>query len=478
MKHLRWLCLLLVVIMSVTMLASCKTVDEEEGATAGEWVEVEDDDTKEPDDKDDPVDEPDDKDDPTDEPDDKDDPTDEPDDKDDPADEPDDKDDPSNEDPSKNPSDDPSNEDPSDDPSEEEPSDEPIFEDDELEQFDPKTAEPVKDDGSGTKIRFLSQNIKHSGGSYGVVGDGTSISKINRLNRFTTMVKKYDPDIIMEQEARAATIDFFENNPYFSQVYDICWTWRNPSPSMDGGRQTEPILWKTSKYKELEKGYMWTSETPDRPSKSYDADADYGDVNCWVKVKDKQTGSVFTAYCVHYAHTGQVSQIKSFQQYLRIVEKMKPDEYLFAGGDYNVQYRTEKYYTMMDWSLIVDLRDVALNLWEHDLCELGEMNGSFIGSAFDNNVANVANPGGSRQIDHLMAKYNPKMTIDYYGNDYGRYACPEEGAQEGWISDHYALIVDVRIDTNVDYSQYMMPHDYGDGPLYWRESNVPAKVLG
>ena len=339
--------------------------------------------------------------------------------------------------------------------------------------FDPSVT-PVAKETSGTKIRFLSQNIKHSGGKYGEVGDGTSISKINRMNRFTTMVKKYDPDIIMEQEARNATIDFFETDPYFSQVYDMEWTWRNPY-GIPGGEQTEPILWKTSKYKVLDQGHWWTSETPDRPSKSYDAEADYGDVNCWVKVQDKQTKEVFTAYCIHYAHTGKVAQIKSFQQYLRMVKKLKADEYLFMGGDFNVTYRSEKYEEMMDWDVIVDLRDVALNLWEHDLCELGEMNGSFIGGAYDRNEPSVANPGGSNQIDHLMAKYHPKMTVDFYGLDYDRYANPEKGAQQGWISDHYALIVDVRIGTETDYSQYLMKHRYGDGPVYWRKANEPTK---
>ncbi len=465
MKKMRWLSLLLILVLAVTMIAGCaKAPKEEEGATTGEFVEVidKDDDDQKPSDNNDPDDG-------------DDEPSDRPGDDEPGNNEPGD-DEPGNNEPGNNePGDDePGNNEPGDGDPSDEPGDDEIIVDQDAEYFDPAST-PVAKETSGTKIRFLSQNIKHAGGQYGEVGDGTSISKINRMNRFTTMVKKYDPDIIMEQEARAATIDFFtKKSPYFSALYDICWTWRNPY-GIAGGEQTEPILWKKDKYKVLDKGYMWTNEKQTEPGKSYDAEADYGDVNCWVKVQDKKTKDVFTAYCVHYAHTGKVAQIKSFQQYLSLVDKMKADEYLFAGGDYNVTYRTEKYETMMDWSKIVDLRDVALNLWEHDLCELGEMNGSFIGGAFDRNEPTVTNPGGGAQIDHLMAKYHPKMAVDYYGLDYDRYENIAEGAQKGWISDHYALIVDVRINTETDYSQYMKKHDYGTGPVYWRKSNEPAK---
>lgn len=342
-----------------------------------------------------------------------------------------------------------------------------------------KEPEPMTKEKSGTEIVFLSQNIKHSGGKLGTVGDGTGISKACRLPRFRTMVKKYDPDVIMQQEARQATIDFFTKDPYMSQIYATQWTWRNPDPTVAGGHQAEPILYKKSKYTLVDSGHMWTSNTPDRPSKSFDAEADYGDVNSWVKLKDKETGSVFTAYCIHYAHTGNMAQILSFQLYINMVEKMKADEYLFMGGDFNVTYRsTDKYEMMMEWDKILDLRDVAMNMYQDGLTTLGAMNGSFIGSAFDKNLPTVDNPGGGKQIDFLMAKYNPHMAIDYYGFDYGRYAAPEEGVKEGWISDHYALVVKLRIDTEPDYSQYMHKHDYGDNPVYFNRDVVTESIAG
>ena len=335
--------------------------------------------------------------------------------------------------------------------------------------------EPITKESSGTGITFLSQNIIHAGGTLGSVGDGTTNSLINRLHRFKTLVKTHEPDVIFLQEARSGTIQFCQTDPYFAQNYTLQWAWRNPDPAMAGGRQAEPVLYKTAKYEQLDAGHMWTSYTPWQPSKSYDADADYGDINSWVQLKDKQTGSVFYAYCVHYAHTGEQAQILSFKQYLALCEKLEEDEYLFAGGDYNVIYRSEKYMEMMNWDIMVDLRDVAMNMYYDGLCELGEMNGSFDGGPYNKNVMSDNPGGGLKQIDHIMFKNRPNVAVDYYGFDYTRYADLSAGVQEGWISDHLALVAKVRIDTDVDYSRYHMRHHYGENPVYFRAYELPQR---
>ncbi|MBQ7936731.1 MAG: hypothetical protein IJ333_10375, partial [Clostridia bacterium] len=56
----------------------------------------------------------------------------------------------------------------------------------------------------------------------------------------------------------------------------------------------------------------------------------------------------------------------------------------------------------------------------------------------------------------------------YYGFDYTTYDNKEEGIQAGYISDHWGLVVKVRIDTDVDYSAYQAePYDYPNNDYYF-----------
>ena len=115
----------------------------------------------------------------------------------------------------------------------------------------------------------------------------------------------------------------------------------------------------------------------------------------------------------------------------------------------------------MEWDKMIDLRDMALNMQEDGLTEVGNTNGSLCttyetGETQDYHDEDTKH--GTRSIDHLMAKPNPHMAVDFWGINWEGYEVPEEKVKFGYVSDHYGLVVKVRIGTTADYSQYQVEH--------------------
>ncbi len=454
MKYLRWISLMLVFVMVLTCVAGCKGAEEEEFGVTDSQIgstdsgkdpsdEKEDDPQKPttPDKNDDPKEDqnPETPEDPE-----------EPKDPEDPK-EPDEKDEPK--DPQK-----PDNSQPED-----------PQKPDDSEEDDPDEWKTMEKESSGVPITFMMQNIFH-GGNDTIETSSTDQYKLgNRMARWRSMVKANDPDIIFVQESRTGQIDFFDKDPYMSQVYDFTYHYRMESKAEAGGLQAEPVLYKTSKFKKLDEGYFWLSETPTIPSVSFDSTAQTGHICNWVKLQEKSSGIVMYAYCVHIDPYGKSCPHRSMELYYEKAALAKEDEYVFFGGDFNQIYRNDYYNMMMDdWTKVFDFRDMAMYLYKDGLCELGGM-GSSKNDAWKNETVPQANGDGG-QIDYLMGKPMPHMTIDYYGFDYAVYNDTAAGVPDGHISDHWGLVVKMRLDTDPDYSQYQRkPYDYDDGTNYQNE---------
>ncbi|MBQ8600418.1 MAG: hypothetical protein IJ407_03435 [Clostridia bacterium] len=450
MKMKKWIALLLIALMTLTMVCSCKSNKDDGGSTAAidDFVEQDDTDINDDDinstpakDDDEPADE--DTKEPADDKNDEDSKEDESaDDKKDEA--ADGKEDSPTDEDSKDPADD-QNEEPADD----------------------KTA-PVEKESSGVKIKMLSQNLKTSGNQKNVLIENTRTGIYFRTRRFKSLVKAQDPDIIFAQECTPAWIEYFQEDEYFKNTYTMVWHYAAEGVTAVTVPSCTPVLYKTAKYEELNQGYFWLSETPKSQSLSFGAtsEGDYR-ISSWVKLKVKGSDEEFYCYSTHYALGDAESVIPSTQLYIDLFNEMDPDAYAFVGGDMNTYYRQAGYQGMMDFSAILDLRDMAMNMYDDSLCTLGGMgsghNLAFEAEAADLPAVNYKTP----QIDYIMAKPNPNMALDYYGFDYTTYGNTDENVQPGHISDHFGLVAEVRINTNADYSQYQVEHDYGNNPVYF-----------
>ena len=330
---------------------------------------------------------------------------------------------------------------------------------------------PITKEESGTPITFLMQNLRTAGNQTGLdinERSGGDLNLYRRKYRFKQLVLKQDPDVILAQECTQGWLDFFQTDEYFAKTYTVLWVWRSKDGSV---MQATPLLYKTKKYTMMESGHFWFSETPKTPSPSHGytmADGEGHFRPCtWAKLKDKSTGAVFYAYSIHMDAGNDTCGTKSMNQIFELFEKIGKDAYAFLGGDFNFGFRDKYYDLAVDTEYQVDLQNMAANMKEDGLCEIGGANGSLhtkydqeddpetpLAENYFHGIFPDPNPGRKRQLDHIFAKIHPHMAVDYWGFDYTDYEDPAHQVEQGYISDHYGLVCKVRIGTEPDYSRY------------------------
>ena len=79
----------------------------------------------------------------------------------------------------------------------------------------------------------------------------------------------------------------------------------------DGKEKGEysPILYRKNKFVLVKSGYFWLSQTPDKPSKGWDAACER--IATWVLLKEKNTGKKVFIMNTHFDHIGEVARRES-----------------------------------------------------------------------------------------------------------------------------------------------------------------------
>lgn len=131
--------------------------------------------------------------------------------------------------------------------------------------------------------------------------DGHAICE--RAPRLHAAIAPIDPDVIGLQEYRPKWEEHIEK--YFGEQYELFNQYRSvESP------ESAPILWKRDKFRCLDKGYFWLSDTPDVESSGWDERFNCHRICEWVILEEKESGKCFTFMNTHYGF-GDAGQIKS-----------------------------------------------------------------------------------------------------------------------------------------------------------------------
>lgn len=104
----------------------------------------------------------------------------------------------------------------------------------------------------------------------------------------------------------------------------------------DGKRGDEhsAIFYKTTRFKLLDSGDFWLSETPDKPSKGWDATC-CNRICSWAKFEDLQTKIIFFFFNVHFDHEGKVARRESANLILQRIRNIAEDYPVICVGDFN-----------------------------------------------------------------------------------------------------------------------------------------------
>ena len=164
-------------------------------------------------------------------------------------------------------------------------------------------------------------------------------------------VRKADPDTLGVQEAHYDWIKtLFAGLP----AYDFVGVGRDDGKT-DG--EFSAVFYKKDKFRALDSGSFWLSETPDIPGvKGWDAACVR--VCSWVKLEEKATGKQFVHFNTHLDHVGLVAMQKGAELVTAKAAAICPDLPAFFTGDFNVTPDSAPYRTVIEAGF-ADARNLA-----------------------------------------------------------------------------------------------------------------------
>ena len=247
------------------------------------------------------------------------------------------------------------------------------------------------------EIKYISYNIRNSRAN-----DGDNAWDI-RKSATKEMIEREQPDIFGLQEAYIEQLQYIDNNfPNYSRV----------GVGRDDGKEEGEFMavyYRNDKFKLLDSGDFWLSETPDECSMGWDAACRR--IVTWAKLKDIESKKVFYAFNTHLDHVGEVAREQSIllivDRINKIVKKDKAP--VFLSGDFNSNVNSAIF-------------DPLKNIMKDSRAILPE-------SEWIPTYNNYGN-GNDAMIDYIFYKNAEVLDFKTLNGDYGK----------PYISDHYPVM--------------------------------------
>ena len=173
------------------------------------------------------------------------------------------------------------------------------------------------------ELKVMSYNIR-----MGTANDGTNSWEF-RCPATIEMLNDQKPDVFGVQEAFEYQIKFIE---------EFCRDYKSVGVGRDDGKKKGEfmsIFWNKKTVSLLKWGTFWLSDTPEVPSKGWDAQCMR--TATWALMKDKKTGNKFYFVNTHLDHRGAEARKNGLKMVLERIATMNPESYpMVLTGDFNV----------------------------------------------------------------------------------------------------------------------------------------------
>ena len=148
----------------------------------------------------------------------------------------------------------------------------------------------------------------------------------NRKALVNSLIRKYDFDIFGTQEGTKTHLTDITADGNYAYI----------GISRDGGETGEysAIVYKPSRFRVLEKGNFWYSETPEVPGKGWDATC-CNRICSWGKFLDLLSGREFYFFNSHFDHQGTTARLESAKLLLSRIKSIAGNYPVISTGDYN-----------------------------------------------------------------------------------------------------------------------------------------------
>ncbi|MBC8768549.1 endonuclease/exonuclease/phosphatase family protein [Arenibacter sp. BSSL-BM3] len=149
----------------------------------------------------------------------------------------------------------------------------------------------------------------------------------HRKENVVRMLKFYDLDIIGFQEVLLSQLNYLKTN---LKEYDFVGVGREDG--VDKG-EFVPIFYRKDRYKKVEEGTFWLSETPEKVSKGWDANLER--IVTWAVLLDKRNDTEILILNTHFDHRGIEARIKSAQLLKSKIVDIAKGRPVIVTGDFN-----------------------------------------------------------------------------------------------------------------------------------------------
>ena len=102
------------------------------------------------------------------------------------------------------------------------------------------------------------------------------------------------------------------------------------------------IFYKTEKFKVLDHGDFWLSETPEKPSMGWDGTCCHR-MCTWIQFEDLESGKKFYFFNTHFDHQAVVARKESSKLILQKIDDIAGDNPVIFMGDLNGDHKSDWY---------------------------------------------------------------------------------------------------------------------------------------
>lgn len=206
-----------------------------------------------------------------------------------------------------------------------------------------------------------------------------------------------------------------------------------------------PVFYKTDRFKLLDQGTFWISETPEKVGvKGWDAALPR--ICSYARLQDKVTKKKFWFFNLHMDHIGVEARKEGAKLIARKITEMCGNEPAMVSGDFNVDQNNEAYKTIVSQGVLTDSYEKSAKRYIQ--------NGTF--NSFNPNLYTKS------RIDHIFV--TKQVNVSHYAVLTDGYwtentmpaksikgeAAPKEISFQKYIhrcpSDHYPVMIRVTFD--------------------------------
>lgn len=242
----------------------------------------------------------------------------------------------------------------------------------------------------------------------------TNVGKETREDRIDIVTKTMldsEADSIGVQEATPEWMDTFKET--ISEKYAYVGVGRD-----DGDNEGEysAIFYLKEKYKVVDSGTFWLSETPEKVSIGWDAGCTR--ICTWAILKNKETGEKYVHLNSHFDHVGIEAQKNSVKMIVDEAKKYEDLPVVFTT-DMNVKQGSDNYMSLVNSGVLDDTKFIAPD-------------------SMDYLTYHDTKPYALQDwiIDYVMINKN---------FDAVSYKVVTEGYDDRFVSDHYPVYADIII---------------------------------